>query len=515
MNRDGVKHRLHKKSAPKLDASVLNQLFAQNQAEGCRRQSLQGKGRPIISADVNGYKVVATGRTVHYSKADATKTFIDFLHNYLISLFTSDWGNNEIAKPLEERHTIMKWYDGQCKLQPKQHKSGEIISVPRKGVLMAYNALAYNLYLLDHNAEVQEHLIKRLKNDNEFYPAYYETHVAAWFVLAGFKLTLENENDPSTSHCEFTAEAPSGKRYSVEAKSCKACKDHFAIGNQLIKALKKRADHSRIICIDMNVRQEIFADKDSYAREVVSHLRGKESTKISGKPAPPAYVFVTNIPDHLHLDDDSARRAILADGFKIDDFGFKEYQSLTETFKARQKHADVYSVCNAFDNYSIPATFDGELPEFAFGEAERRFNIGDHYKLDEKVVGLLTHGGVLEVEKKAYLNFLTIDGKTHLYEAKLSNAELSAYIKHPETFFGSVQPIARKAETPLQLFEFFYNSCKDTPKAKLLEWLADAPNFEQLQKLPLEDLVFEYAESSTIIALQNDPSRNSGANPMT
>jgi hypothetical protein len=48
-------------------------------------------------------------------------------------------------------------------------------------------------------------LIKRLKNNDNFAGAYYETFVAAAFIKAGFNLEFENEQDGQTTHCEFIA----------------------------------------------------------------------------------------------------------------------------------------------------------------------------------------------------------------------------------------------------------------------------------------------------------------------
>jgi hypothetical protein len=66
--------------------------------------------------------------------------------------------------------------------------------------------LAYNLYLIAHNVrDIESRLIQRLKNPQNFHGAFYETRVAAELIKAGFELEYENEDDRSTSHCEFTA----------------------------------------------------------------------------------------------------------------------------------------------------------------------------------------------------------------------------------------------------------------------------------------------------------------------
>lgn len=490
----------------RIDRRIVEEMLSRRNAEESRRQSLQGKGKPIISADYKGHRFVAVGNTLHYSKIETTKTFPDFLGNYIRSVLTPEWGNAEIAKPLKDRHPILQWYDGLCRIQKENYKGGEVFETPATGLVFAYTSLAYNLYLLAHNVEVQEHLVRRLKDRKSFYAALYETHVAAWFILAGFKLSLEDEADSARSHCEFAAEAPSGQRYSVEAKCRQPRKEHMAIGNQLYKALRKQANYPRIVCIEMNVPQEAIDDADAFVDAMVERARRLEtSLTVDGAPAPPAYLFITNMPHHLHLDDECARRVLLADGFKIDDFGFKRFPSLAKAYKARLKHADALSVASTFQKYWIPSTFDGELPEFAFGDAERRFNIGEQHELDDGVVGVLRHGTVAEAEKKAWLIYETEDGRTPIYTAILSDAEVAAYKRHPETFFGRLEHVGKRSASTMDLYESFYEASKNASREKMLEWLARWPDLSELEKLPTEELRFVHAERMTIGVIHKNP----------
>lgn len=506
LNRDEVARRGSKKSTPNIEPRIIENLHAQKSAEESRRVSTQGKGRRIISTEFEGHRFVVAGNKLHYSPIEKTQTFADFLGNHIRTLLTPEWGNAEIAKPLEERHPVMQWYDDLCRLQKKHCKQGEVYETPSVGLVIAYNSLAYNLYLLAHNAEVLNHLLTRIKNKESFHAAYYETYVAAWFILAGFKLSLEDETDSSTTHCEFTAQAPSGQCYSVEAKSRASGKKNFAFGNQLYKALKKKADHPRIVCIEMNLTHDYVEDRETFENEIINRIRKKEdSLLINGEPAPPAYVFITNIPFHLHLNDDHVGRALLADGYKIHDFGYKKFSSITAGYKARLKHTDILSVARAFESYVIPSTFNDELPEFTFGDAERRFTIGESHKMDDGTIGVLKSGMVVETEKKAYLTYETEDGKQLIYTGPLSDTEISAYKRHPETFFGRVENTKKEAKTALDLFEFFYNSLKETPREKMLEWFATAPDFSELEKLSTEELAFLYAERHTISVIQRNP----------
>ena len=109
------------------------------------------------------------------------KTFIDFLGDYIKNAIGSEWGTHEIkTRPLHRRHPILQWYDKICARQRQYIKEpGKVYSSPMVGVTLAYYGLAYDLYCLDHNAALQQKLIERLKNADNFYGARYEVQVAA------------------------------------------------------------------------------------------------------------------------------------------------------------------------------------------------------------------------------------------------------------------------------------------------------------------------------------------------
>jgi len=288
----------------------LRRAIEAQQAHEMLRQSQQGRGKPIISAEHKGYRYTAVGNRLHYSKMH--NTFIDFLSDYIRSVLSPEWGNSEISKPLHERHTILQWYDAICTIQKRtigDHSSG-VQTVQTNGVISAYYGLAYNLYLLQHNVELQQYLVGRLKRSDSFYAAYYETYVAAWFILAGFSLRLENEQDYSRTHPEFIA-SRDGRSYSVEAKARQAGKEHVDVGNQLYKALSIESRFRRVVFIDLNICA--FKDPKAIASAVLSCIKGREGKLlIKGSPAPDAFVFVTNQPYHLTLEETNLPRFCLA-----------------------------------------------------------------------------------------------------------------------------------------------------------------------------------------------------------
>jgi hypothetical protein len=155
---------------------------------------------PIISAEAFGRRFVAVKNRLLHSKG--WLTFHDFLGDYIKMAMGVDWGSTELAKSLDQRHPILVWHHlraEQLNRGPKE--PGKVHSVPMTGASAAYLRLAYDLYALDHNAELQEKLINRLRNKDNFPGARYEVFVAATIIRAGFELEFENEDDGSTSHC--------------------------------------------------------------------------------------------------------------------------------------------------------------------------------------------------------------------------------------------------------------------------------------------------------------------------
>jgi hypothetical protein len=470
----------------------------EHKARELRREQQQGLGRPIISTDFQGYRIVAVGSAVHWGK---WKTFFDFLSDYIGSALGSDWGNAEIAKPLTQRHPIMQWYDAVCHYQQKTIlEPGKVHTAPMTGATAAYFGLAYNLYLLAHNVELHRRLVARLKNQDQFQGAYYETLVAAWFILSGFELTLENESDVSDSHCEFNAKRKQTDAvYSVEAKSRGPNKEHLDVGTQLARALHKTAAHQRIVMIDVNVPNDPQRAADVWLNGVMGALQRREPTlTVNGQPAPPAFVVVTNHPYHYDLEGPIGGMAVLAGGFKIPEFGLGgRLTTVRKAFETKQKYADIFALVNAIRNYRVPSTFDGELAEFAFGEAERKWKIGERYDLPDaepRATGVLTAATVSTAEKVVYLVFQLDDGRSIIMTAPMTDAEISAYEVHPDTFFGVVRSVGKRLENPLELFEWLYESYRNTPRERILEFAANWSDAGELAKVSDEELLLTYVE---------------------
>ena len=90
----------------------------------------------------------------------------------------------------------MQWYDTYCRYQQEViTQPGTVTNSNVVGVVACDLGVAYSLYLLDHNVELQKRLLRRLQDAGQFQGAYYELMVANTLIRAGFNLTLEDETD--------------------------------------------------------------------------------------------------------------------------------------------------------------------------------------------------------------------------------------------------------------------------------------------------------------------------------
>jgi len=506
----------------KDESAAIEKKFKQLESKEIQRTQQQGLGRPIISIVHEGYRLVFVGSRFCFNKEEKWRTFPSFLDTYLIQVFGENWGKAELKKDLKERHPIVQWQDYVCKERKKaSNPEGELIETPVAGAMFAYLTLAYNLYLIAHNTHLvhgkglHARLIERLKNKNSLYPAFYETMVAASFIKAGFQIKLENEEDPASNHAEFTAISPKTKRkYSVEAKHRKKGKEHTAIRNQLYNALKKELPHNRVVFINLNVPDNMTHEgRLKWLDDVIRQMRDGENTiTIKGKPAPQAYIFITNHPFLYNLDSFRFPPAAVAEGFKIPDFKLDSALSLREALKSREKHIDMLDLMKAMREYDqIPQTFDGEIPEYAFDEIkEPRLIIGNKYLVPDdsgkEVEGTLQDAVVMENERKVYGLYRLSNGKQIMAPCPLSDKGFDAFKQHPDTFFGVYKRHSNEAKDPLDLFDFFYGVYKHTSKDKLLEFLKGHPQWEKLKKETQEELSMIYCERLVYAAMSTPSS---------
>jgi hypothetical protein len=506
----GVQHTLPALLAgDKVEKEIIEQgrrHLEKRKVQEFQRQRQQGLGRRIISIEHKGYRFVAIGNQLLYGK---WRTFADFLTDYIKQALGREWGNSEIAKPLAERHPLMQWYDKICRLQTAHAKEpGALFSTPVTGAVSAYNRLAYNLYLIAHNGkDIQTRLIARLRNKDNFQGAFFETQVAAWLIKAGFELEFEDESDGTSKHCEFTATyTATGEKYSVEAKSRaieSTNSSRAKVGRKLYESLEKKADHKRLIFLDLNKplhtqeAAEIAVDR---AERIVSKSEG---LKIDDELAPAAYVCITNMNDQYALDSSALATMVSFRGFKIHDFMGVEFPSLREAARARERHRPMFQLFKSIEEHrEIPQTFDGELPSEVFvPNLLPRLQVGQFYTVlgpDGVEVNAKLMQATVGNDKAHCIFHDPATTKSWIGTFDMTPEELADYAKYPETYFGVYERQTRRVETAMEMFDFFVDGFRNTPKERIVELLPNYSDQDGLNAMTQKELVELLAERYTM-----------------
>jgi hypothetical protein len=491
-----------------------------------QRQKQQGLGRPIIAGMVDDHRIVAVGKTVHASKS--WQTFHDFLRHFFLESLDRTWLNAQAALLPEQQHIVLRWHDKAMQhLMKAGKKIGEIHSAPMIGAARAFLNLAYNIYLIAHHTTdpaIVQSYVARLKSDREdtVTGALFETYAAAAFLRAGFHLQFEKEKGVAKSHVEFVATYPkTGAQFSIEVKARERTASaaveadaeiddvkRLRVGNKLNKALGKEAKHTRIVLIELNVPDVLDPAQTDERRLLgwpaasLEQIRFQETVPFSGgDEKPSAYVIVTNHAFHNNLDAPDMAYQVFATGFKIPDFcpdtPFKSYYA---RLQAHERHSEVFALLESLIvHYEIPSRFDGEIPDLAFsGEADVRLRLGRWYMIPtgdgRQVAGRLLQAHVNEVQKEVVGSYQLEAGEYVLARCPISDTELKAYRRYPETFFGQLQPVQKQARTLLDMCDFFFENYKNLTKKRLLEALKSAPDYERLKLLEQKELAAIYAE---------------------
>ncbi|MDR1026340.1 MAG: hypothetical protein LBL47_02970, partial [Lactobacillus sp.] len=108
-------------------------------------------------------------------------------------------------------------------------------------------------------------------------------------------------------------------------------------------------------------------------------------------------------------------------------------------------------------------------------------------------IGILEDAIVNLSDKKATCIY-NISGKRWIAQVPLSDLELAAYNRHPETFFGVKTKVQREIKDAIGFFEWFYDVYKNTPTENLLEFSVQYPQIEQIKKMSREEILLHLCE---------------------
>jgi hypothetical protein len=69
--------------------------------------------------------------------------------------------------------------------------------------------------------------------------------------------------------------------------------------------------------------------------------------------------------------------------------------------------------------------------------------------------------------------------------------------------------VPERSDDPVDLFYFFYETYKETPKERLLEFIKDAPDFDDFERLSQKDLAEAVCERWVHSVIQRSDKKQS------
>lgn len=466
-----------------------------------QQQRQQGLARPIIAAQTAGKRIVAVGHRLFQGE---WPTFHDFLYSYILDVLGHDWFEAQTQLEHNERHPVIQWHERFLLASKAADLApGETCQTLMTGAISAFLTLAYDLYILEHNnvqtrtPQLRKLLIGRLKCQDQFIGVRYEIRVAAMLLRAGFELEWEDETDRRTKHVEYTATYPrTGKAFGVECKirnqdTAKQANQHLGKFAGLVSdALKKTTPHDRLIFVDLNMQAYPYVPGGPHDWRTISiNTLRKFEAQPKAATLPPAVVFITNYPDHHHLDTQVPDAGATIEGFKIDDYRTGEILNLPQKIEMRVRNPEIEAlVASIQEHIDLPSTFEGEIP----GLPSNRLLIGHRYQMDDGVVGTLKDACVMSDNGEVALIIARDEGGQAIYTNQLSPEEFAAWKRYPETFFGQIRQGPGPINDPIELYDRLKATYVHTPKEKLLQFMGE--HGDQFAALTQPELLDVYVQ---------------------
>jgi hypothetical protein len=137
------------------------------------------------------------------------------------------------------------------------------------------------------------------------------------------------------------------------------------------------------------------------------------------------------------------------------------------------------------------------LPEENVSEDKiPRLLIGSTYLVPDadgkEVLGILTDAVVMDRERKAYGTYRLQDGRHIICISPLTDTEIAAYKRSPDTFFGVIKEVSREITEPLDCYDFFWEVYSQSSREKLLEFTSGWPDHGALSLLDQKEFAQRY-----------------------
>ncbi len=257
--------------------------------------------------------IVAIGNQIFRQANPGPYNFVNAILDYALLVFGDEFLEKEEGKPFEDRHPAIQWLHKYVEHHEKTRARKDAkIEDFQIGAGAAWTRLAYDLYTIRDNAELQETMVRRLRNIDTFQAARHELWVSALFVAAGFEINFENEADNSKRHPEFIAvEKQTGIKIAVEAKSRRRQgvkgftggqsykkTDKVNVRSLVVDAYKKSGDIPLYVFVDVNLPPATVEQQRVWFQELDNMMN---DLAIEGyyNPCPAHGIFFHNDPSHF------------------------------------------------------------------------------------------------------------------------------------------------------------------------------------------------------------------------
>lgn len=480
--------------------------------ENVRKQQ-QGQGNPIISFLSHGYRIVLVRKRIYWEKN--WLVFPNFLLAFMKNTLGAEWGTKEKDKG---EHPIFRWLTKFQRHNDSLPTEGKLKSGPMMGFLACWLHLAYALYLIAHNDEIPDILLKRLRNPVTFMPAYYEAIVGAALAVAGFGLSSAETKVTSTPTPEFRAKSKTtGTTYEVEAKRKERWKSptddvsnagfqselRSYVRHQLYAASKKKLKNP-IYWFELNIptlRTEV--EWRTVAAKVEEALREAEkSMTVAGEPIRPAFIAITNHTFLANEDIEGQPAFAFLATIKIDDYPFGRLVEIEAALEGYDKYRDIFWMMEAWKvARTVPTTFDGTPPELlsSDGVPQRTIKIGDIVEAPYKD-GKLVKAKITEIAsmKEGAWVALTANGQGWLTKMPLSEGETKAAQRFTDAVFGKDNASRRlREDSPFDLYDFFLRTQADMTQEQVDKFFDANPTVRHYKGLPLKEARVRIAREYT------------------
>jgi hypothetical protein len=300
-------------------------LFAKNAADEQRHRERYGKVRRPRTVLAEHWRIIVVGGEL--VRVPRKTTFHSFLFQHLYNVLGPGWITSELNKQ-RDSHPVAEWAEAERRIRPITDDAAESLEIVPNGILKAFMALAYDLYVVADNEQLLKRLVKRLKHPRQFQGARYELAVTATLLRAGFDIVHEDERDSSRRHPEFIAKHRlTGEEVAVEAKSkhrtgvlgfhdpkAEPADPRLGIGGLVRNAMGKVKDLPYVVFIDLNLPPGAAheADIGGWKDEIVELLHRVNVEMVDGEErAITNLLLLTNFPHHYSAGDAPAPDGVM------------------------------------------------------------------------------------------------------------------------------------------------------------------------------------------------------------